>query len=468
MRKRVFFYSGFILVLALIAVYLWGDNEHRYYESFHYNLHTDYSYAFPKDSISPVTIEKGGLEWPGAKAGSDTAFLKIAIQTDWTSIFFFPSVEIHFRGIVLRQYFEKTGRGVRYLNLSQIANALPSPIKGEKIFLKGHHLHWTKGPSELYLFQNPEIQKARILILAPHPDDAEIATFGLSNNQDAYVITVTAGEGGKANYKGLFKDHKKQALFKGKVRAWDSITIPFWGGVSPLKCFNLGYFDETLNLMFRTPSQKISSPFTQTTDLKTFRQYNISNLLPKETAEGNTWNGLVKDLEQLLTEINPSIIVTPSPLTDGHSDHQFTTLALLEALQQTPTVKGNLYFYTVHAAYAPRWPLGTAKSVVSLPPFFSKLSFFEKIYALHLSSEAYIQKFFALDDMHDIRPFYFLNIQQATEALPAALQALYLHWRGVLVMRKYFRMDELFFVAPTENAASLREIFSKNLAPEYA
>lgn len=467
-KKRILsFFGGVLLILALVAAYFHIDAEHRYFNCFFYDLHANYDYAFPKDSISSVTLEKDGFRWPPVKAGTDTAFLKIPIRTDWTNLFFLPYAKIRYHDVVLKQYFEKTGRGIRYLNLSPLLQATPALTQGEKLVIKGHHLSWKEGVSELYLFQNPEIKKAKILVLAPHPDDAEIASFGLYYGQDAYVVTILAGEGGKSNYKRFFTNSEKQALFKGKIRTWDSIVIPFWGGISPLRCFNLGYFDESLRKMFQNPSQGTPSSFAGTIDLGTFRQYNISDLLPKNPAQEPTWNGLVADLEHLLTKINPSIIVTPSPVTDGHSDHQYATLALLEALERTPAVKGNLYFYTVHGAYASRWPFGKAKSVVSLPPCFSKLPFFEKIYSLHLPLEVYTRKFFAIDDMHDIRPVYFLSMQQATEALPTALQALYLHWKGVIAMRKYLRMDELFFVAPTENASVLRKMFLKNLAPEH-
>jgi LmbE family N-acetylglucosaminyl deacetylase len=460
------FFLWCIFILALVAGFFYIDSERRYYESFHYDLHTDYSYAFPKNSVSPVILEKDGFKWPAAKTGSDTAFLKIAIRTDWMSVLFRPYIEIRCHGIVLKQFFERTASGIRYLNLSPLLEATPSPAQGEKLIIKKHCMGWDEGISELYLFQNPEIKKAKILILAPHPDDAEIATFGLYNDQDAYIITLTAGEGGKTKYKRFFKDPKKHSLFQGKVRTWDSLTIPFWGGIPPQKCFNLGYFDGTLKAMSQEPARKVLSPLIETSDLNTFRQYNVSNLLPKNTVQEPTWNNLVADLEHLLTEINPSIIVTPNPVTDGHPDHQYTTLALLEALQKVPSVKGNLYLYTVHDAYATRWPFGTAKSVVSLPPFFSKLPFFEKFYSLHLSLNVYVKKFFSIDDMHDIRPVYFLSPQQATEAWPSALQSLYLHWKGALAMRKYLRMDELFFVAPTGNALHLQEMFLKNLALE--
>ena len=466
-KKRILPFFGWgLLLLVLIAVFFYLDSERRYYESFHYDLHADYGYAFPKDSASSVTLEKDGFRWPPVKTGADTAFLKIAVRSDWTSLFSLPYIELRCRGTVLHQYFEKTSRGVRYLNLSQILKVLPPPGPGEKIVLKGHHLSWEEGASELYLFQNPGIEKAKILILSPHPDDAEIAAFGLYNDKDAYVVTITAGEGGKSSYKRFLKDPKIHALFKGKIRVWDSITIPFWGGISPLRCFNLGYFDETLNEMFRNPSQKIFSPFAGTDDLNTFRQYNVSDLLPKNIAEGPTWNSLVTDLEHLLTEINPSIIVTPSPVTDSHPDHQYTTLALLEALERTPAIKGSLYFYTVHSAYSTRWPLGNSASVVSLPPLFSKVPFFEKIYSNHLSADAYMKKFFAMDDMHALRPVGFIPMKQFAKTWPVLQQSIYLHWKGVLFARRYLRVDELFFVNSTENAARLREIFLKNLAKQ--
>jgi len=467
-KKKTLFLIGLsLLIPALIAAYFLIDENCRYFKCFFYDLHADYSYAFPKDSVSPVMLEKDGFRWPSVKTGADTAFLKVPIRTDWTSVLFLPYIEIHCHGIVLKQYFEKTGRGVRYLNLSPLLEAIPSFAPGEKITLKGHHLSWDQGASEFYLFQNPTLQKEKILVLAPHPDDAEIATFGLYNDRDAYVVTITAGEGGKSNYKHFFKNLERQALFKGRIRTWDSVVIPFWGGISPLRCFNLGYFDETLSLMFRNPSKKTSSPFTKTSSLSTFRQYNVSDLLSKDAPVEATWNNLVADLEHLLTEINPSIIVTPNPVVDGHSDHQFTTLALLEALQHTPSVKGSLYLYTVHAAYASRWPFGTSKSVVSLPPSFSKIPFFEKICSLHLPLDVYTKKFFAIDDMHDIRPVYFLNMQQTTEAWWIVLQSVYLHWKTTQTMRKYLRMDELFFVASMQDAPLLRKVFLKNLAPEH-
>ena len=455
-----------LLIPALLAGFFYIDSECRYYKSFGYNLHSNYGYAFPKESVSSVTLEKNGFKWPSVKTDADTAFLKVTIQTDWTSLLFLPYVEIRYHGIVLKQYFEKMGSGIRYLNLSPLLEAIPPLAKGEKLVIKGHHLAWNPGASELYLFQNSKVNKARILILAPHPDDAEIATFGLYNDQDAYIVTITAGEGGKTKYKRFFKDAKKHSLFQGKVRTWDSLAIPFWGGISPEKCFNLGYFDGTLKAMSEEPARKAISPLIGTSNLNTFRQYNVSDLLPRNTDQPPTWDNLVADLEHLLTEINPSIIVTPCPATDGHPDHQFTTLALLQALQQTPEIKGSLYLYTVHSAYSSRWPLGTAKSVVSLPPFFSKLPFFEKIYSLHLPLDVYVDKFFSIDDMHDTRPVYFLSPQQSTETWPTVLQSIYLYWKGALTMRKYLRMDELFFVAPTENATHLREVFSKNLAPE--
>ncbi len=432
----IFFFGLGLLISALIVVFFYAYCiERRYRESFRYNPKADYNYAFPEDSSFQVMLEKDGFLWPSPKTDTDTAFLKVSVHSNWTSIFFPPYMEIHSHGIVVKQYFEKTSSGIRYVNLSPLLAKVPTLVPGEKLVIKGHHLSWASGVTDLYLFQNLELKRARVLVLAPHPDDAEIAAFGLYNDQDASIITITAGERGKSKYKRFFKTPQKHALFQGKIRTWDSLVIPFWGNISPKKCLNLGYFDGTLKTMACNPDQKIHSESIGTSDLNTFRQYNISDLLPRDTPAEPTWNNLVTDLERLLTKINPSIIVTPNPLTDGSPDHQFTTLALLEALQRISSIQGSLYLYTVHSAYTTRWPFGTEESTVSLPPFFSKLSFFEKIYALHLSSDVYNRKFFALDDLH--------------VAIP---------------MRKFLRMDELFFVTPVKEASALREMFLGNFA----
>ena len=462
--KNIVIWVGF-LVSAFIAAFFYIRSEIQYYSTFDYNLHDDYVYAFPSNSTAQVEVGRNGFDWPASKTSWDTAFLKINVSSDWSSLFFKPFIVIRYHGEVIRQYFEKTARGIRYLNLSRLAGSITPPgTPSDKIELKGHHISWKQGLTELYRFQNADINKEKILIIAPHPDDAEIATFGLYDHRDAYIVAITAGENGKPRFKKFFSDKKEHALFQGMVRTWDSVTVPFcWGGLMPGRSVNLGYFDGTLKEMFKNPSTKVVSA-SGATDLGTFRKYNLSPLAIQDTL-APTWNNLVEDLSQLITLIQPTVIVTPNPLTDSHPDHEFSTIALFEAIQKSGFKSGSLYLYTVHDAYSSRWPFGKATSMVSLPPYFSKRPFFDKIYSYHLSQESFTRKLFALDDMHGFRPVYFLTPDKYSDSFPVILQSAYLQWKTLSQVRKYLRYDELFFVAPVEKAGLLREEFLKN--PTY-
>jgi len=215
-----------------------------------------------------------------------------------------------------------------------------------------------------------------------------------------------------------------------------------------------------LKEMFENPSKKVVS-VAGTTDLGVFRKYNLSHLATQDTS-ASTWNDLVEDLSRLITLIKPTVIVTPNPFTDEHPDHQFATIALCKALQKAGITKGALYLYTIHDASSSRWPFGTSSSVVSLPPYFSKRPFFDKIYSYHLSKESFTRKLFAMDDMHGFRPVYFLTPDKYIDSFPILLQSAYLQWKTLSQARKYLRNDELFFVVPVEKSMSIEEEFLKN------
>ncbi|MCX5699658.1 MAG: PIG-L family deacetylase [Candidatus Omnitrophica bacterium] len=459
-KKKLTYFIGCLFILAFTTCFFYVRAEIRYYSEFSYNLHSDYVYSFPQSFAVQIKLERDGFNWPKTEKPWDTAILKIAVRSDWSSILFKPFIEINYRGNISRQYFEKTAKGIRYLNLSRLFKSAQSLTSGSKITLRGHSVSWEQFTTELYLFKNVDLSKEKILVIAPHPDDAEIAAFGLYDNKDAYIVTITAGEDGKPRFKRFYQDKKEHAFFQGWIRTWDSITVPFWGGIPPERCINLGYFDGTLKTMFEKPLEKMVS-VAGTSDLRTFRKYNLSDLTPKEASDAK-WSNLVDDLSRILTQINPSVIVTPNPLTDAHPDHQFSTIALYEALQKTGITKGALYLYTIHDSFSSRWPFGHAFSLVSLPPYFSKMPLFDKIYSHHLNENTFIRKLFALDDMHGFRSIYFLKLSEYNNLILTIIQSAYLQWKTVLQARKYLRFDELFFVSPMEKAAFLREEFLKS------
>jgi LmbE family N-acetylglucosaminyl deacetylase len=71
-----------------------------------------------------------------------------------------------------------------------------------------------------------------VLLVAPHPDDAEIGAFGLYSCARSTVLTVSAGDYVDGRYADLAADEAGQRDLGGEVRALDSVAVPQWGGSS--------------------------------------------------------------------------------------------------------------------------------------------------------------------------------------------------------------------------------------------
>jgi hypothetical protein len=251
----------------------------------------------------------------------------------------------------------------------------------------------------LRLFDNHLDLRQRILVLAPHPDDAEIAAFGLYADRQASVVTVTAGNAGDMNYRARVSDPAEHYALKGYLRAVDSVTVPWQGNIPPERTANLGYFDGRLDAMYLAPKQTISEVYSENTDVARYRRANLSKLV-SSAARSNAWQHLVEDLAEVLRKVNPGIVVMPDPRLDTHLDHEFTSVALDQALAQW---QGNPIFllYTNHTD-GNHYPYGPAGTVVSLPPGEQHVHM-QKIYSHPTAQALQLRKLFALESMHDLR-----------------------------------------------------------------
>jgi LmbE family N-acetylglucosaminyl deacetylase len=103
---------------------------------------------------------------------------------------------------------------------------------------------------------------------------------------------------------------------------------------------------------------------------------------------------------EVLRKVNPGIVVMPDPRLDAHPDHEFTSVALVQALEQW---QGNPIFllYTNHTD-SDRFPYGPTGTVVSLPPGERHISV-QRIYSHPTAHALQIRKLFALESMHDLR-----------------------------------------------------------------
>ena len=254
-----------------------------------------------------------------------------------------PYVEVSVGEFRIQQYLDPNAVGMRWLNLSGLREQLAG---GAEVIIRTHAVTLEAETATLRLFDNHLDLQQRILVIAPHPDDAEIAAFGLYADRQASVVTVTAGNAGDMNYRANVSDPAEHYALKGYLRAVDSVTIPWQGNIPPERTANLGYFDGRLDAMYLAPKQTFPEVYGANTDVALYRRANLSKLV-SSAARSNTWQHLVEDLVEVLRKVNPGIVVMPDPRLDTHPDHEFTSVALDQALEQW---QGNPIFllYTNH------------------------------------------------------------------------------------------------------------------------
>jgi LmbE family N-acetylglucosaminyl deacetylase len=377
------------------------------------------------------------VAWPESIDGRwDTALLGVQVAAD--AAVATPYVEIAAGNLSDRQYLAPGDLGQRWLNLSFVRHA----VVGTRIALRGEGVTFTAREATLRLFAAGLDLSRTMLVLAPHPDDAEIAAFGLYANRRASVVTVTAGNAGAPTYEAVFDDPSELYLFKGRIRLIDSITIPWQGGIPPERTFNLGYFDARLAEMFARRGEVIPEMYRKNSDVGVYRRDNIGSLLPKRSRESK-WENLVDDMLALLRKVKPALIVAPHPQLDTHRDHQFTTVALAEALARWNRPVA-LLLYTNHADRN-RYPYGPAGTLMSLPPPPAHITL-DRVYSHPVPSGLQRLKLFALESMHDLRFTPTRQYQLARDDSRALAPEKPGPEPDITYLRRGPRSNELFYV----------------------
>jgi len=246
------------------------------------------------------------------------------------------------------------------------------------------------------------------------------------------------------NYRAQVADPPEHYRLKGYLRAVDSVVVPWQGGIPPDRTVNLGYFDGRLDVMHADPSRTINEVYGPNTDVAPYRRANLGSLVPNESRT-NTWNHLVEDIVTILRKVNPAVIVMPDPRLDSHLDHEYTAVAVVQALERWNR-EATFLLYTNHAG-ADRYPFGPAGSVMSLAPVTPKSGeiFLQKVYSFETDPDLQTRKLFALESMHDLRlspeeqstcdaPDY----RRRTEDYPRQIEEDYL--------RRAVRANEIFYV----------------------
>ena len=413
--------------------------------------------AGPAIETIPVRCFKDGFNVPGPAIGATSGLLEMEVRASVAGKLSDPSVEIRTRNFHDIQYLERGARGVRFLNVSRLLNS--KIAAGERAQLRGRRLTWQVRNVRLHLCREQLAKNERVLVVAPHPDDAEIAAFGLYADTSATVVTVTAGDASDR-----YQDATQSwiGLPRGEIaqmRVWDSLTIPQFGGVPPERTVNLCFPDGQLQEMYRHPERDFRSEEENALDFLALRRMNRSPLIQDEPP--CTWKSLVRDLARIITDTKPTIVVAPHPTLDPHLDHLFATVALGEALRSFDSTAGRMFFYTIHNRRSEMWPFGPAGSGVTMLPILTEDGVCASgFYAHALSPERQRQKFVALEAMHDVRNLQWpvsSLYQRPSSRIVAELRAL-AHGMGTVptsYLRRAVRPDELFFVMSIDDGIAL-------------
>ena len=240
--------------------------------------------------------------------GGETLVLELHIKSSWLGRFLDPRVELLAGEQADQQTFERGVAGLRYLNLTGLA----APLQAGTLRLRGRHCRLL-GQPRLWITPAVELQRRRVMVIAPHADDAELAAYGLySQAQEAWVVTLTAGEIEAEHYRQMGLGKAEAARLKGRLRAWDSIAVPRWAGVAESRCVQLGYFCLQLPAMQAAPDRPAASREADMADIRPFRQFNPFPL-PADQDGAPTWHNLLADLRAVLELARPEVLVLPHP-----------------------------------------------------------------------------------------------------------------------------------------------------------
>ncbi len=360
----------------LLLPLLWAAHEAWFADHLFYTPGEDYAYDF----------------------GEHTLVLELHIKSSWLGRFLDPRVELLAGEQADQQTFERGVAGLRYLNLTGLA----APLQAGTLRLRGRHCRLL-GQPRLWITPAVELQRRRVMVIAPHADDAELAAYGLySQAQEAWVVTLTAGEIEAEHYRQMGLGKAEAARLKGRLRAWDSIAVPRWAGVAESRCVQLGYFCLQLPAMQAAPDRPAASREADMADIRPFRQFNPFPL-PADLDGAPTWHNLLADLRAVLELARPEVLVLPHPQLDPHPDHVCAQAAVLEALQGLAWKPQTLLCYANHLHDNDRSPMGDSGDGVALPPQLSADQAWAPC-SLVLDLASQRDKAMALGMMHDLQP----------------------------------------------------------------
>jgi LmbE family N-acetylglucosaminyl deacetylase len=415
-----------IIVLASLALAFFG--RRRIYRRWcGLDARRDDAMRFTDPVTRYTSVAAGGFDAHALGAG--TALLRIAVRPTLLGRLTNPWVEFSRGTQRWRQYLERAAHGARVIDVTPALRACGSGRV--KISSRGLRT----GAIELTMFEAPA-GLAPLLVLAPHPDDAEIAAFALYSSHPAWVVSVTAGDSGAAT----------PAMVEQRVA--DSLSVPARAGVPREQCINLAFPDGALASMADAPEAPRLLRCESSISRARLRALNAHETFRTARREC-TWHELVDALGALLDLSQPKVVVTPHPLLDAHPDHVATTRALARALS-TRRPQPDILLYVVHARDCAAHPLGPAGSLAALPPVSKIRSIADAPYSYALDERMQRAKRAALNEitlLRELRTPLFTRVAARLAGIPSPTSFL----------RRAVRPQEIFYRARAAHLAAMLE-----------
>jgi hypothetical protein len=221
-----------------------------------------------------------------------------------------------------------------------------------------------------------------------------------SQADEAWIVTLTAGEIEAEHYQQMGMNKVEAARLKGRLRAWDSLAVPRWAGVPQEHCVQLGYFCLQLAAMQAAPNQAVGSREADLNDTRLFRQFNPFTLPGDATVRRPGTTCWPTCASAAARPSGRDRVAAPDPRSaPDHICAQQAVLQALQGLDWQPTLLG----YANHLHDNDRWPMGNTGQGIALPPAFDAAVPMQPL-CLPLSLEQQRDKAMALGMMHDLQP----------------------------------------------------------------
>lgn len=219
----------------------------------------------------PVDIIGGKFQIKSPNKDWNTILLELNVKKIALRKRCLPNVAIGLRGnesSVYVQYLPSKPNGSQYLNLSHL---LAEYFPLGQVQLVGDGIRIKDQKAILHCFNTIQTKDKKIMVVAPHPDDAEIAAFGLySRCQYATLIHITAGDSLNDRYSFLDGELSERQLL-GRLRCSDTLVASQWGKYLP-NVINLGYPDSLLKEMYEFQDSCPKNRY-EISDINTYRTY---------------------------------------------------------------------------------------------------------------------------------------------------------------------------------------------------